>query len=84
MPRAMVDAFQFQLAGDAEVDGHACWVLDATPKPGYRPSTREGRILEGMKGRLWVNQRTYQWVKVHAEVVSAGHRVRSRAGAGDG
>jgi hypothetical protein len=69
MPRAMVDAFQFQLAGDAEVDGHACWVLDATPKPGYRPSTREGRILEGMKGRLWVNQRTYQWVKVHAEVV---------------
>ena len=65
----MVDAFQFQLAGEAAVDGHACWVLDAAPKPGYRPATREGRILEGMKGRLWVDQQTYQWVKVHAEVV---------------
>jgi hypothetical protein len=65
----MVDAFQFQLAREAEVDGHACWVLDAAPKPGYRSATREGRILEGMKGRLWVDQRTYQWVKVHAEVV---------------
>jgi hypothetical protein len=66
---AMVDAFQFQLVGQAEVDGHACWVLDAAPKPDYRPATREGRILQGMKGRLWVDQRTYQWVKVHAEVV---------------
>jgi hypothetical protein len=69
MLRAMVDAFQFQLVREAEVDGHACWVLDAAPKPGYRPATREGRILEGMKGRLWVDQQTYQWVKVHAEVV---------------
>jgi hypothetical protein len=69
MLRAMVDAFQFQLAGLAQVDGHPCWVLDAAQKPGYQPSTREGRILKGMKGRLWVDQRTYQWVKVHAEVV---------------
>jgi len=69
MLRAMVDAFQFKLAGETEVEGHACWVLDAAPKPAYRPATREGRILEGMKGRLWVDQRTYQWVKVHAEVV---------------
>jgi len=69
MLRQMVDAFHFQLAGEAAVDGHACWVLDAAPKPGYRPATREGRILEGMKGRLWVDQRSYQWVKVHAQVV---------------
>jgi hypothetical protein len=69
MLRAMVDAFRFRLVGQAEVDGHACWVLEAAPKPGYRPATREGRILEGMQGRLWVDQRTYQWVKVHAAVV---------------
>jgi hypothetical protein len=69
MLRAMVDAFQFQLAGEAVMDGHPCWVLDARPKPAYQPSTREGRILKGMQGRLWIDQRTYQWVKVHAEVV---------------
>jgi hypothetical protein len=69
MLKAMVDAFQFQLAGEAEADGRPCWILDAAPKPGYQPATHEGRILKGMKGRLWVDQRTYQWVKVHAEVV---------------
>lgn len=66
---AMVDAFQFQLTGDAEVDGHRCWVLSARPKPGYQPASREEKVLKGMQGRLWIDQQTYQWVKVHAEVV---------------
>jgi hypothetical protein len=66
---AMVDAFQFQLTGDALVNGHLCWVLDALPKPGYQPSGHEQRVLKGMQGRLWIDQRTYQWAKVHAEVV---------------
>jgi len=69
MLHAMVDAFQFQHTGETAVDGHLCWVLDARPKPAYHPSTREGKILKGMQGRLWVDQQTYQWVKVHAEVV---------------
>src|ERR1700729_3151375 len=29
MLQEMVDAFQFHLTGEAQVDGHACWVLDA-------------------------------------------------------
>jgi hypothetical protein len=66
---AMVDAFQFQLAGNAPVDGHMCWILDAKPKPGYQPTKREEKVLKGMKGRLWIDQRSYQWVKVQAEVV---------------
>jgi hypothetical protein len=66
---AMVDAFQFRFADEAEVDGYRCWVLDAQPKPGYQPASREERVLKGMQGRLWIDQRTYQWVKVHAEVV---------------
>jgi len=69
MLSAMVDAFQFQLESEAEVDGHPCWVLAATPKSGYQAATREGRILKGMKGRLWVDKQSYQWVKIHAEAV---------------
>jgi hypothetical protein len=71
MLQEMVDAFQFHVSGDTEVDGHACWVLDAEPKPGYEPSNHEGRVLKGMKGRLWIDKASYQWVKVHAEVVKA-------------
>src|SRR5580698_9188827 len=69
MLQEMVDAFQFHLNGEAQVDGRSCWVLDAEPKPGYEPTDHEGRVLKGMKGRLWIDKATYQWVKVHAEVV---------------
>jgi hypothetical protein len=69
MLQDMVNAFHFQLTGDAQVDGHDCWVLDAQPKPGYEPVNREGHVLRGMRGRLWIDKATYQWVKVHAEVV---------------
>ena len=44
-------------------------MLNATPKPGYVPHNHEGKVLMGMKGRLWIDQVTYQWVKVEAQVV---------------
>jgi len=69
MLQQMVDAFEFHLAGETEVEGHPCWVLDAEPRPDYEPSDHEGRVLKGMKGRLWIDKATNQWVKVHAEVV---------------
>ncbi len=69
MLQEMVGAFEFHLTGEAQVDGHACWVLDANPKPGYESSDHEGRVLKGMKGQLWIDKATNQWVKVHAEVV---------------
>jgi hypothetical protein len=64
----MVDAFDFQLAGEASVDGHNCWAFDAEPKPGYQPKTRETKVLAGMKGKLWIDKSQYQWVRVEAEV----------------
>ena len=66
---AMVDAFTFRLIGDETVDGRDCWVFDAQPKPGYEPVTRETKVLKGMRGRMWIDKATNQWVKVTAEVV---------------
>lgn len=65
---AMVDAFSFKLAGEESVDGHNCWVLDASPKPGYHPVSRETKVLAGMRGRMWIDKASGQWVKVQAEV----------------
>ena len=69
MLQEMVNAFQFHLTGEAKVDGRSCWVLDALPRLGYIATNHEGQVLKGMKGRLWIDQATNQWVKVHAEVV---------------
>lgn len=69
MLQEMVQAFHFHLSGQAQVDGHNCWVLDAQPKPGYDPTDHEGHVLKGMRGKLWIDKATYQWVRVQAEVV---------------
>lgn len=65
----MAVAFHFKLVGDETLNGHKVWVLDATPKPDYQPINEESKVLTGMKGRLWISQNGYQWVKVQAEVV---------------
>jgi hypothetical protein len=65
---AMADAFDFQLVGEETINGHACWVLDATPKHGYQPKIRETKVLTGMRGRLWIDKAQYQWVRVRAQV----------------
>jgi hypothetical protein len=64
----MVEALDYRLVGEDTVDGRSCYVLEGTPKPGYRPPTRESRVLTGMRGKLWIDARQYQWVKVEAEV----------------
>ena len=69
MLKEMGEAFEFRLSGDAKVDGHDCWVLDAAPKPGYQPKNRDTKVLTGMKGKLWIDKSQYEWVRVEAEVV---------------
>ena len=64
----MARAFDYTLAGQETVNGHPCFVLDATPKPGYQPVSRETKVLKGMRGRMWIDTATYQWVRVEAEV----------------
>ena len=66
--REMAEALTFKLMVEKTLQGHAVYVLQATPKPGYQPKSLETRVLTGMRGTLWVDRKTYQWVKVEAEV----------------
>lgn len=65
----MVRAFNFRLVGEETVSGHAAYVLEATPKPDYKPVNRDAKVLTGMKGKLWVDKEQFHWAKVEAEVV---------------
>lgn len=64
----MTKAFQYKLVGNETVNGHKCYVLEATPKPGYVPPNRDTKVLTGMRGKMWIDETEFQWVKVHAEV----------------
>src|SRR5690348_16181973 len=65
--REMAQAFDYTLVGEETLDGRRCFVLDATPRPGYVPRSRDTKVLKGMRGRMWIDEQDYQWVKVHAE-----------------
>lgn len=62
-------AFNFRLLGQRRLDGHAVYLLQATPRPGYQPPNTDSEVLTGMQGKLWIDKATYQWVKVEATVV---------------
>lgn len=70
---ALVDemgaAFDFKLLREQNLDGHAVYVFSASPRPGYQPRSWETRILKGMKGTLWVDRNSDQWVKVEAVAI---------------
>lgn len=65
----LASAFLFKTIGQERMGGHMTWLLAATPKPGYQPTDKQTKLLTGMQGMLWVDQATFQWVKVEAFVI---------------
>jgi hypothetical protein len=64
----MIKAFSFRLVGEETIDGRRCYRVDATPKPGYAPPSRDTKVLTGMRGTLWIDTTQLQWVRVTAAV----------------
>jgi hypothetical protein len=69
MMSQLTKAFTFKLLGQKKVRSFTVYVLRATPRPGYSPPNMETQVLTGMQGELWIDTKTYQWVKVTAEVI---------------
>ena len=65
----LAEAFDFKWAGRQTLDGYDTYVLKATPKRGYRPPGMEAEVLTGMRGTLWIDAASFQWVRVEAQVV---------------
>ena len=64
----LVNAFVFTLLDEKLIDGHMTWLLQAAPRSGYEPPDKESKVLTGMRGELWIDKTTFQWVKVEATV----------------
>jgi hypothetical protein len=43
-------------------------VLRATPRPGYRPRGKYGKLMCRVEGKLWVDKQDFGWVKVEGDV----------------
>jgi hypothetical protein len=61
------DAFDFRISGEAQIDGRSAWIIEGTPRPGYRPHSGMARLFPKFRGKLWIDKADYQWVKTEAE-----------------
>ena len=62
-------AFNFTLIGQTQVDGRQVYIVQAMPRAGYQATDKASKVLTGMRGTLWIDRQTFQWVKVQADVI---------------
>ncbi len=67
----MAVAFYFRLLGEEEIEGTPCFRLEAQPKSDYNPPVEKARVLQGMRGQMWIDKLHFHWVKVQAQVTQA-------------
>ena len=67
--RDMVNAYDFKLVGDDTINGADTWVIEATPRKDFHPTQPHGDILAKIKGKVWIEKKDYNWVKVDAESI---------------
>ena len=65
--REIPDAYDLLLEGQAQMDGRQAWVISGTPKAGYQTKSREAKSLLKIRGKLWVDQGSYQWIRLEAQ-----------------
>jgi hypothetical protein len=65
--RDVVNAYDFRIVGEENVDGNETWVIDATPRKDFHPTQPHADMLSKIKGKLWIDKKGYNWVKAEAE-----------------
>src|SRR5258708_436437 len=66
------EAVDFRLRGEELIEGRAVYVIDATPRAGYRPRNSQARLLlPKLKATVWIDKADLGWVRLHAEVIDS-------------
>jgi len=67
--KEIVDAYNFRLAGEENLDGRETVVIDAEPRPGYEPHMKNARFLPKFRFRVWLDRAEKQWVKLDIQCI---------------
>lgn len=67
--REVPEAYNFKLVGEETIGGRNTWIIDATPRPEYQPRNSRAAMLKKFRGRMWIDQKEYQWVRLDGEVI---------------
>jgi hypothetical protein len=67
--RDIVNAFDFRMVGEEKLEGVDTWVIEATPRKDFRPTQPHADMLKKVKGKMWIDKKEYNWVRVEAETM---------------
>jgi hypothetical protein len=62
-------AFDFQLVGEEALNGRPAYLLQATPRPGYRGQGKYSSMFSKVAGKVWVDKQDRGWIKVDGQVI---------------
>lgn len=64
-----IGSHDLKLIGSDVVDGIPVWVIEGTPRKGYKFLDKDNAPLAKIQGRAWISKSDYQLVKVDAETI---------------
>ncbi len=67
--REVSNAYDFTLVEVAPLDGRETYVIDAEPRPGYRPHLKEAGILPKFRFRAWIDKEDREWKKLDIQCI---------------
>ena len=65
--KEVADAYNFTLVGAETVAGRKAWIIDAEPRAGFEPQSKEAKFLPHFRGRVWIDQGDLQLAKMNVE-----------------
>jgi hypothetical protein len=73
--RAIVDEIfrmdDIGVVGRETVDGRPTILVSFTPRPGYKPVTEGGKVIQKLAGRAWIDEADIQLVRLEAKLVDS-------------
>ena len=67
--REVADAYNFKFVGIEQLNGRDNYVIDADPKPGYKPVHKEASILPKTRFRAWIDKDDTQMKKIDVQII---------------
>ena len=64
-------AFDIEITGREYIDGRPTILLKFHPRPAYKPKTSEGKNMQHVAGRAWVDEEDHQVTRVEMEVIDS-------------
>jgi hypothetical protein len=65
----VADAYRFHLAGAESLNGRETYVIDAEPRPEYRPHLKEAGFFPKFRFRAWIDKNESEWIKLDIQCI---------------